>query len=354
MSNNITGIPNSQANLNSNVSISSLEDDRNFYAQQALTIQNDPSSSPDLIATTTQAAFNSDNIYQAALQNNQNLIASTTANQVDSYSNSNNSSLGTLGQSLNGGPSSGTSNSISSNGLSTTNINPSTPPISLQASQALQTVTQSQNVNTNSNNNVDFRIRLRPKSGINSMSGGIGTILYPLIATNGFMFPYTPTITWNQSVKYSTQETTHANQDYRAYVNTPALDFTIAGKFSAQNTDEALYLLASLHFLRSVTKMHFGNAITDTTVGTPPPVLLLSGYGQYMFNDLPIVVTGFSMDMGENVDYVPVTVQNIITNIPSLTTITLTCTVQNTPQKLRQFDWNSFANGSLLTQTGWF
>jgi hypothetical protein len=50
----------------------------------------------------------------------------------------------------------------------------------------------------------------------------------------------------------------------------------IDGYFTANDPDEATYVFAVLHFLRSAYKMFFGN---DRLAGTPPPVLRLSGHG---------------------------------------------------------------------------
>jgi hypothetical protein len=207
--------------------------------------------------------------------------------------------------------------------------------------------------------NPDTRVRLLPKIQSILNNG----ILRPLAATNGLMFPYTPTIQFQAKAAYSSQSTTHANQDYRAYVNTPAMDITVAGPFTAQNHDDAEYMIAALHFLRTVTKMHFGN-ISDPALGLPPPVLTFNAYGKYMFNNLPVIVTGYNMTFDKNVDYITINVSdNAVSNLlstiggyqnmlPVLTEISVNCTVQTTPQFQRTFDWNSFASGQLMITPG--
>ena len=205
----------------------------------------------------------------------------------------------------------------------------------------------------------DGRIRLTPK---NKKFMSSGSILRPLVATNGLMFPYTPTITWSIAPQYSTQATTHANQDYRSFVNVPAITIQIAGKFTAQNTDDALYMLACLHFMRTVTKMHFGNP-KDPALGLPPPVLLLNGYGSYIFNNLPVIIGSFNMTMPDNIDYMSVkTPDGKVNQLPVISEMGISCIVQTTPQFQRTFDWDKFAAGTLLTQSnsvsglpgGWF
>ena len=50
-------------------------------------------------------------------------------------------------------------------------------------------------------------------------------------------------------------------------------------KFTAQATFEANYMLAVIHFFRSVTKMFYGQ---DWQRGAPPPLVFLSGLGEYL------------------------------------------------------------------------
>lgn len=199
----------------------------------------------------------------------------------------------------------------------------------------------------------DRRIRLRPKSGISSFISN-SILMGPLATTNGLIFPFTPRITVNHQAVYGDQRTTHANQDFRYYTNTPALNFDIVGEFTAQTQQEAEYLLGAFHFISTLTKMHSGGpSSTDSGLGLPPPLLLLSGFGPYVFNDLPVIVTNGSYTYDPSVDLVEVIVNNVSNDVPSLCTISISVTVQNTPNKLRTFDWNQFASGSLLSAGGW-
>ncbi len=177
-----------------------------------------------------------------------------------------------------------------------------------------------------------------------------GSLLSPLVATQGLMFPYTPQIQYTGTANYGTQTPVHANQDYRYYTNTASTTVTIMGTFTAQTNDEATYMLASLHFLRTVTKMRFG---ASSSPGLPPPVLVLNGYGSGVFYNLPVIVTNFALELPNNVDYVKTTSAGITAWLPAHTTITVTCVVQNTPNKLRTFNWDAFASGALLAQGGW-
>ena len=76
----------------------------------------------------------------------------------------------------------------------------------------------------------------------------------------------------------------------------------ITGDFFVQNGLEAQYWVAALHYLRSVTKMFYGG--TTETQGAPPPVVFLDGYGDYIFDHVPVVITTFTIDMPDSVDYI--------------------------------------------------
>ena len=199
------------------------------------------------------------------------------------------------------------------------------------------------------------RVRLRPQPaaavGLNSIYGGSG-LLQPIRNTNGMVWPYQPAITYEQSVDYAAIDMVHVNQDIYAYTKTPALKLTISGPFSVQNQQEGIYALAAIHFMRVVTKMYFG---TGANLGTPPPVLLFDAYGQYMFNQLPVIVTSYSVELPADIDYVPVDLSNLITysNAQSQTNMPGTSRVQTTPQ-LQSFNQakNEAYIASSLFKTG--
>jgi hypothetical protein len=43
---------------------------------------------------------------------------------------------------------------------------------------------------------------------------------------------------------------------------------------------------------------------TDNPAGNPPIILRLSGYGDYVFKNVPVVVNSFSIELPNNVDYI--------------------------------------------------
>ena len=142
----------------------------------------------------------------------------------------------------------------------------------------------------------DHRARLQPKN-INRAEEVLGenddsNILYPLYSTNGVILPYTPSITMGFTAEYDATPFVHTNYNYNAYVRSYPKDIGITSEFTAQTNDEALYLLAVMHFFRSVTKSYFG-VNPYNKAGTPPPVLLFSYLGEHQFNRVPVIVKSF-------------------------------------------------------------
>jgi hypothetical protein len=226
------------------------------------------------------------------------------------------------------------------------------------------------------------RVRLRPKPDAVAQIYGPASSLMGKILTNtrGVVWPFQPAISYQQEVEYSTTDLVHSIQEFLTYKTTKAAKFTVSGSWSVQTQKEGLYALACIRFFQTVTKMYFGGmpgSNVEGLQGTPPPVLLFDAYGQNMFNCLPVIVNSFSVTLPQDVDYYPVDLSNLTTTfsnlsseiaavklknlsssnniawLPVLFTIETNLVVQNTPQKLRQFDLDKFRTGQLIKQGGW-
>ena len=159
--------------------------------------------------------------------------------------------------------------------------------------------------------NKDWRVRLSLGPGAQYLYNATPAgVLKPLAAnggTDGVIFPYTPNITTTYSANYEQYDLTHSNYRGIFYKNSRVGDIQLRGTFTAQDTEEANYLLAVIHFFRSVTKMFYGQ---DEQRGTPPPICLLNGYGGYQFSDHPVVVSSFNYSLPNDVDYIRTTNPN--------------------------------------------
>lgn len=126
---------------------------------------------------------------------------------------------------------------------------------------------------------------------------------------NGIVFPYTPTINVNHSANYGTYDINQSVEQPHYYSMTPNVSIQLTAVFTANTAVEAEYMLACMHFLRTSTKSDFGayrNGIRRNDAGTPPPVLVFSGYGTEMFNNIPVIVRSVNFTLPEDVDYVSV------------------------------------------------
>jgi hypothetical protein len=159
--------------------------------------------------------------------------------------------------------------------------------------------------------NEDWRVRLSLGPGAQYLyNAGQPGILAPLKAdggTDGVIFPYTPTITTTYSANYEQYDLIHSNYRGIFYKSSRVGDIQVRGTFTAQNTTEANYLLAVIHFFRSATKMFYGQ---DVERGTPPPICLLNGFGGYQFSNHPVVISSFNYTLPNDVDYIRTTNPN--------------------------------------------
>ena len=158
----------------------------------------------------------------------------------------------------------------------------------------------------------DWRVRLSLAPNSNYLYNATpdpGPVLWPLYNTNGVIFPYTPAIDTAYKANYSAYDLTHSNYRGYFYQNSYVDAINIKAIFTAQDTAEANYLLAVIHFFRSITKMFYGQ---DAQRGSPPPLVFLSGLGDYQFNNHPCVVSQFNYNLPADVNYIRA--QNVLNN----------------------------------------
>lgn len=158
----------------------------------------------------------------------------------------------------------------------------------------------------------DWRVRLRlapqAKYLYNDPSA---SVLAPLRNTDGVIFPYTPRIDVSYIANYSQEALTHSNYLQYFYQGSQVQGIQVNATFTAQDTQEANYLLAVIHFFRSCTKMFYGQ---DTEAGSPPPLVYLSGLGTFQFNEHPCVVQQFNYNLPDDVDYIRAGSPNVANN----------------------------------------
>lgn len=151
-------------------------------------------------------------------------------------------------------------------------------------------------------NNGDWRVRLSLAANANYLySAPNPGILAPLAKTGGVIFPYMPKIDTTYTANYETASLTHSNHTNYFYKSSTVGAVNLTGTFTAQDTTEANYLLAVIHFFRSATKMFYGQ---DAQRGAPPPLVYLTGLGAYQFSAHPCVISSFTYSLPNDVDYI--------------------------------------------------
>lgn len=178
-----------------------------------------------------------------------------------------------------------------------------TPPIGIALNKTRSNATK--NDTQSSNQKPDWRVRLSlaPKANYLYKNPAGAGILGPLKATDGVIFPYTPAVSVTYSAGYDTSEPVHSNYKVYQYKGSSVDTLTILADFTAQDTTEANYLLAVIHFFRSVTKMFYGQDQNPDN-GVPPPLCYLTGFGAYTYDNHPLVITNFTYATPTDVDYI--------------------------------------------------
>lgn len=185
-------------------------------------------------------------------------------------------------------------------------------------------------------------------------------------SVEGVLFPYTPMIQTSYVAEYSSITPTHTNFSYPSYGRSSVSGITVSGQWTANNPNEAKYVLAVFTFLRAATKMFYGDDGQELA-GTPPPVLRFSAYGDYMFDRLPVVITALNFDLDADVDYIDVVSESIdpgffepgsgevpfsrrgtSTQIPTLMMLSMTLMPVISRKRSLEFNFRDYANGGLL------
>jgi hypothetical protein len=178
-----------------------------------------------------------------------------------------------------------------------------------------------------------------------------GDILAPLRDSSGssawktgnkMIFPFNPTVLLSHSANYAEVHPTHTNYNYNAYENSKVDAITITGEFFQENENDAKYWIACLHFLRTATKMFYGNS---NPLGNPPVVCRLNGYGKHVLNNIPVVITNFTTDLPVDVDYIQCTINGLINYVPTQSSITVTLQPQYARRSQSGFSLNQYASG---------
>jgi len=225
------------------------------------------------------------------------------------------------------------------------------------------------------NDTRDWRVKLTIPSGASALRRAIldnNELLGPLQDTGGIFWPLTPAVVIQHSANYNAMDQVHSNYPHQAYQNSQVDSMNIIGEFPVQNQQDAAHWVATVNFLRTVTKMFFGKE--QALKGNPPPILHMSGYGDHMFQKVPVVINTFNVELRPGIDYIS-TKQNTVyqgqlastgstgrelgatkqfnpnsldqTWAPTLSNISVLVTPVYSRQSIKNFSLSEFARGQL-------
>jgi hypothetical protein len=170
-----------------------------------------------------------------------------------------------------------------------------------------------------------------------------------LKSMGGILFPYTPSISYDNQASYNAQAAMHSNYPVYFYQKSSVGPITISGKFSNQNEDDGAIYLGIVHLLRSLTKMLWGS---DPNAGSPPPVCRLNAYGDSMLANVPVSVASFKIELPDGVDYISVGTAKYkslfgLSMVPTISTISVTLNVMYSRQEIQDFNVTGWLAGNL-------
>lgn len=192
----------------------------------------------------------------------------------------------------------------------------------------------------NENEIPDWRVKLSLAPGYDNSQ------TEPLVnSDSALVFPLTPTVMLTHTASYTPIKPIHSNYPFYAYQNSALENITITGEFPVENETDGEYWIAATHYLRSVTKMAYGET---ENVGAPPPVIKLNGYGDYVFKDVPVVVTSFNVELPTDIDYI--LVKGVVggfkgTYVPTNSTISVTLIPMYSRRQVKKFSLQDFVKG---------
>lgn len=167
----------------------------------------------------------------------------------------------------------------------------------------------------------------------------------PKNAWGGIYFPVTPSIKQDAKANWNAATVQHSNYAIYSYANSDVGQITVSGQFPVQTQEEAFYWLATVHALRALTKMRTGQ---DVLPGAPPPVCRFNAYGANVYENVPVVIGNYSIELPQDVDYITGFNFGGITNkVPSLSTITLTLIPVYSRREMTNFGVDKFIRGQL-------
>jgi len=161
----------------------------------------------------------------------------------------------------------------------------------------------------------------------------------------GIYFPVTPSIKQDIKANWVASTLQHNNYQVYSFSNGDVGTIQVSGQFPVQSQQEAYYYVATLNALRAITKMQTGN---DSVPGAPPPICRFNAYGTDIYENVPVVVGSYSVDLPSDVDYTTgFSFDGIENKVPTMSTISMTLIPVYSRAEMSRFGVDAFLNSQL-------
>ena len=193
----------------------------------------------------------------------------------------------------------------------------------------------------------DYRVKiLVPGNYWSSYTVGPGRVLQN---AGGIVFPYTPSINVDFKADYASQTPLHSNFAINFYQRSSIGNIAITGKFTVSNDEDAETYLATVHLIKALIRMRSGGKTGDPDSGSPPPVCRLFGHGEWMFENVPVAITSFRLDLPDSVDYYTMAAseeESYETSVPIVSSIAITCIPMYSRNEMLKFNVSRYLDNA--------
>jgi len=161
----------------------------------------------------------------------------------------------------------------------------------------------------------------------------------------GIYFPVTPSIKQDAKANWVPTALQHNNYQVYSFANGDVGTISVSGQFPVQSQQEAYYYIATLNALRVITKMQTGN---DSVPGAPPPVCRFNAYGTDMYENVPVVVGSYTVDLPADVDYITgFNFEGIENKVPTMSTISVNLIPVYSRAEMSRYGVDAFLSSQL-------
>ncbi len=172
---------------------------------------------------------------------------------------------------------------------------------------------------------------------------------------SGVIFPYTPSLSYEYKADYTASNPLHSNFAINFYQRSSISAIAINGKFTVETPKDAEMYIATLHLLRSLTKMRSGGVKGgDPDSGAPPPVCRLDAYGEDMMTNVPVAITSVRVELPDGVDYYThQDAEGGMNSVPVLSTLAINCLPMFSRREMQQFNVTGYLSNPAFRKQGY-